>query len=444
MKKKLLLLPLLTLSIGTTSLAQETPGNNTLNSEMTHRTCGTEVPGAEWDAWFNEQVELYKQSPNKVQQDFVIPVIIHLVHGGQAVGTFPNISYAQLNSQIAVLNADYGGTGFNVANVPAAFSSLVSNTNVKFCMALKDPQGATLAEPGVERINYSTKGWANPTAATTSTAFTTYMNGTVKPATIWDPTRYMNIWVCDRNSATQLLGYATFPAGSTLSGMSGTGTATTDGFWSWAKSFGNTGTLDPTYNKGRTATHEIGHWLGLRHVWGDANCATDYCNDTPPAQTSNFGCPTFPYNSGTCSGNTTGEMTMNFMDYTDDPCMYMFTPDQRTRIQTAMTNGTYRKLLGTHGLCTVVGIESTNFTESEISIFPVPSQGTVSVKTELASACDLQFTLVNSLGQQVFQRNEKNMQNNTLQLNLSTYEKGFYFLKINAGNKTTVKKIMLD
>ncbi len=444
MKKQSSLIFLLFFLVSNISRAQQINTEETSQSGITHRTCGTETPQAEWDAWFNEQVEIFKQqSANKTQASYVIPVVIHLIHGGQAVGTFPNISQVQVNSQITVLNQDYSGTGLNVGNVPSAFSTLISNTNVQFCMATKNPQGSTMTEPGIDRISYVTKSWSNPTSFTTTTNFRTFMDGTVKPNTIWDPTKYMNIWICDRSSQTGLLGYATFPAGSTLTGLSGTGTATTDGFWCWTKSFGNTGTLDPTYNKGRTATHEIGHWLGLRHIWGDGTCATDYCTDTPPAQSSNFGCPTHPHKTGTCSGNTTGEMTMNFMDYTDDPCMYMFSPDQRTRIQTAMANGTHRKLLGTHGLCATTGITD-NTLENGISIFPVPAHNTITIKLELNSTQDLMFTVFNSLGQEVFQKSEKNIQNTNIELNLSAYEKGFYFLRISDGTSNIDRKIILE
>lgn len=341
------------------------------SSNITKRSCGTEKPSAEWDSWFNAKVEEFKANlaSGKTQAvNYTIPVIVHVIHGGQAVGTFPNLAQGQINSQIAVLNADFAGTGLNNASVPAVFAAAKANTGVSFCLAQKDPNGVTLAEPGIDRISYIAKGWANPAAAAynTPTTFQNYVNGTIKPGSIWDPTRYMNIWITDENAATGLLGYATFPAGTGLVGLSGFGTATTDGLWCWSKSFGSNtifpaGTYDPTYNKGRTATHEIGHWVGLRHIWGDGTCLTDYCNDTPPASTSNFGCPTFPFNVGVCAGNTTGEMTMNFMDYTNDPCMYMFTNDQTTRIQTAMANGTYRSLLSASSatLCTITAAAPT-------------------------------------------------------------------------------------
>jgi hypothetical protein len=352
------------------------------NTGVTKRTCGTELPGAEWDAWFNKKVEEFKanQESGKSQMvNYTIPVIVHVIHGGQNVGTFPNLAQGQINSQIAVLNADFAGTGLNNGNVPSVFAAAKANTGLSFCLATKNPTGGVLPEPGIDRINYTSKGWNNPASATYAnpTTFQNYVNGTIKPGSIWDPTKYMNIWITDENVNTGLLGYATFPAGTGLIGISGFGTATTDGLWCWAKAFGSNsifpgGSYDGTYNKGRTATHEIGHWLGLRHIWGDGTCATDYCNDTPSAQTSNYGCPTHPYKLGTCAGNTTGEMFMNFMDYTDDPCMYMFTNDQTTRIQTAMANGTYRSQL-TASSATLCNIASAAPTAS----MSLPSNGCV-------------------------------------------------------------------
>lgn len=347
--------------------------------------CGTEVPTLEWENEFQKLIKARQNenAGNRAQSAlFTIPVIIHVIHGGQAVGTYPNLPQAQLVSQIQALNNDFAGAGFNSGNYPInAFSNWamaqnisatsldpggsvkIADCQVQFCLALYDTLGNLLPEPGIDRVNYVSKGWSNPGTISNYNTFKNYVDNTIKPGTIWNVSRYMNIWVTDSDvGSVNLLGYATFPPLTGLTGLgSQFGTATTDGFWCYAKCFGSASTYTPNvyysgYNRGRTSTHEIGHWLGLRHIWGDGNCsATDFCADTPPASASNFGAPNYPLKTNVCGGNSPdGEMFMNFMDYTNDPVKYMFTTDQAIRIQTAMQNSPYRKFLGTHNLCSVI------------------------------------------------------------------------------------------
>jgi hypothetical protein len=139
------------------------------------------------------------------------------------------------------------------------------------------------------------------------------------------PTTKLNLWVC--NLGGGILGYAQFPGGS----------ASTDGVVCDNNAFGRVGTAAAPFNKGRTATHEVGHWLNLRHIWGDALCGNDLVGDTPTHNDANFGCPGAGHLS-TCSG-TPVEMTMNYMDYTDDACMYMFSAGQKTRMQATYAVG---------------------------------------------------------------------------------------------------------
>lgn len=317
------------------------------------RTCGTQLPPPEYEEWFSQKVAEYvaNQQFNRTEAiNYTIPVIIHIIHSGTAVGSGPNISMAQAQSQIPILNADYAGTNADISSVPSVFNSVkAGNTGIQFCLAKVDPSGNILSEYGIERINRVSRGWSDPNNMS-SNALQSYFDQTIKPATIWDPTKYLNVWVTAAD-ASGLLGYASFPAGSGLTGLSGVETATTSGVVINYTAWGNIGSAASPYNLGRTATHEIGHWLGLRHVWGDGTCATDYCGDTPAAQTANYGCKSHPYNTGGCSGNTTGEMFMNYMDYSDDACMYMFTLNQSTRMQTAMANGTYRIGLNSSGKC---------------------------------------------------------------------------------------------
>jgi hypothetical protein len=383
------------------------------NGMPMHRTCGSPPPPAQWDAWFNQKVSEYvtnnasKFSVNTTMAtSYTIPVIVHVIHGGQAIGTFPNISNAQVVSQINILTADFGGTGQYVSHYPTtAFNTyataasipspnyngtriIIGNAQLTFLPCQYDKFGNAMIEPGVDRVNFNTftlspgytsKDPAN-VAYNTQSNFPAFLNAIVKPQTIWDVTKYMNIWVTDEyNSGApsytgpNLLGFATFPPGTGLGGLTGgLGTSTTDGLWCWARAYGNTGFAAAPYNLGRTATHEIGHWVGLRHVWGDgAGCLTDFCNDTPPASVPNFvnqntiatpssaanantvNYPYLPNNcvgSGTTATAATGVMFMNFMDYSDDNAMYMFSTDQVNRIQTAMANSPIRNVLGTHGL----------------------------------------------------------------------------------------------
>lgn len=345
--------------------------------------CGTLMPDQQWEQAFQKEIERNFPDAASRQQPslYTIPVIIHVIHGGQPVGTYPNLAQGQLLSQIKVLNDDFGGLGYNSGNyngqafanwaVTEALANAstdglgrvkIANTMVQFCLATKDTNGNVLPEPGIDRVNYVTKGWSNPYGMNSYSAFKSLIDNTIKPGTIWNVSRYMNIWVTDENlqAAGGLLGYATFPPLTGLSGLNSSfGTATTDGFWCYAKAFGSidqfpSGTYYAGNNRGRTCTHEIGHYLGLRHIWGDGNCATDYCFDTPPASDKNFNTPNYPHKANSCSTNgPNGEMFMNFMDYTNDDAKYMYTEDQGIRIQTAMAASPLRKFLGTHNLCTV-------------------------------------------------------------------------------------------
>ncbi|MBC7863314.1 MAG: PKD domain-containing protein, partial [Bacteroidia bacterium] len=328
-------------------IAKKTPLHPLQKTTQTHNEvpvrCATPVPGTEWDTWFNGLVEKFQQemgsSKLSSMPSYTIPVIVHVIHNGEAVGTGSNISNAQVNSQITVLNNDFAGTGLNNALCPSAFTSIKANTGISFCMATKNPSGVTLATPGIDRVNRNTAGFSAPPYSST-----TYIDGTIKPATIWNPTLYCNIWVL--NLGGGLLGYATFPTGTGLSGITGSGTMTTDGVVIGYSYFGDVGTVSAPYDEGRTTTHEIGHWLGLRHINGDSNCGSDFVTDTPTQDALHGGCisSSTPYHVNTCGAGTSpnGEMTMNFMDYTDDDCMYMFTNGQSARFQTCMANGTHR------------------------------------------------------------------------------------------------------
>lgn len=253
-----------------------------------------------------------------------IPVVVHVVYRNST----QNVSDAQVQSQIDVLNADFRRLNSDAGQVPSAFSGVAADAEINFCLASQTPSGASFN--GINRVS-----------TTRTSSFGT--NDAVKSASTggvagWDPNKYLNVWVCDIGGG--ILGYATFP---------GTATSTTDGVVIDYRYFGTIGTATAPFDKGRTATHEIGHWLNLRHIWGDATCGSDFVNDTPTHNTSNYGCPSYPHYS-TCSG-TPVEMTMNYMDYTDDACMYMFSEGQKTRMQALFGTGGARVALLTSPAC---------------------------------------------------------------------------------------------
>ena len=369
--KMKLKLRLLALSIFSTLLF-------TTHRLQSQNTCGTGAPPQQWEEWMGQQVEKYIEAHHKgksQQVNYFIPVIVHVIHFGELYPNYPNIDSNQIKSQIDVLNQDFNGTGYNVTNVPTYFANLVSNTGIHFCRAAKDQNDVVLLEPGVDRKNAAapSNNWTSPSTATLD--LKSYFQNVIMPATIWDPTKYLNIWISDKPANYPLNGFSTYPAGSGLTGLFGNnfGSNTNDGVWIWAKAFGNQGSVIAPTDKGRTATHEIGHWLGLRHTWGDGNCLSDYANDTPWSKQAHTGCVTStPANLCGVNQAPNGEMTMNFMDRTDDACMYMFTPDQNVRMQVALSQSPNRYQLGTHNKCNTSNTATP--TSSAVANFNLVSQ----------------------------------------------------------------------
>ncbi|RYF45972.1 MAG: hypothetical protein EOO39_50425, partial [Cytophagaceae bacterium] len=173
-----------------------------------------------------------------------------------------------------------------------------------------------------------------------------YLTNTIKPNSTWDATRYLNIWVSEFEAG--ILGIATFPSGSTIPDIAGVGESVSVagvsiGYSTVGSVFVPAGCSQP-YGRGRTLTHELGHFFGLRHIWGDATCGNDFCGDTPTHQTSNSGEPTHP-KTNTCG--TPDEMFENYMDYCNDIAMNLFTINQGDRMTAVFMNSPYRGTLAT-------------------------------------------------------------------------------------------------
>jgi hypothetical protein len=238
-----------------------------------------------------------------------IPTVVHIVHGTDE----QRVSDRQVHSQLKTLTADYRAQNADVDTVPDPWKSLVADANIEFELATTDPDGGKTK--GITRTETSVP-FFRPDNLVKSAA-----TGGVDP---WPTDRYLNIWVCDLGP--RLLGYAQFPGGP----------AATDGVVISHVAFGSHGTARAPFNKGRTATHEVGHFLGLRHIWGDMNNCTgsDFVDDTPPAQAANAGKPEFPH--VTCDNGPYGDMFMNYMDYVDDESMFMFTAGQVARMNATL------------------------------------------------------------------------------------------------------------
>lgn len=286
----------------------------------------------------NKQIEskrnlIYQKFSDESLNNITIPVVVHVVYSNAQ----NNISDSRIFSQIQVLNDDFRRTNSDAINTPSQFQSVVADMNINFCLASKDPQG--------NPTNGIIRKFTNKTSF--SLYDTTIHYNSTGGSDAWDSDRYLNIWVCSISNG--VLGWAQFPYAG---GMK------TDGVVINYENFGINLNYSGPYNKGRTTTHEVGHWLNLFHIWGDNSCGNDYVFDTPIQEQATYGCKSHP--SYSCQNN--GEMFMNFMDYSDDECMNSFTEGQKNRAWNCLLN--YRNKLFISNGC-----DSSNFSLScDVSI----------------------------------------------------------------------------
>lgn len=359
------------------------------NASAQHRTCAAEEVLArqllenpallqEMQNIENHTLKFAQKTGSSDRTVYTIPVVIHLVYLTAA----QNLTDAQLLSQIDVLNADFRRTNGDAGDTPAAFEAEAADCEINFCMATQDPNGN--ATNGIERRN------------TTLASFSS--NDNVKffssgGLDVWDRDKYLNIWVC--NLSGGLLGYAQFPGGA----------AATDGVVCDYAYFGTIGATPP-FDKGRTATHEVGHWLNCYHIWGDdgTSCnGSDSVSDTPNQADENYGCPTFPTIS--CSNGPDGDMFMNYMDYTDDACMNLFTSGQKTRMQALFSAGGSREALATSVGCQApsscsapANLNATAITETSATLNWDAVSGAVSYNLQWKKNADAAWTSVTGIG----------------------------------------------
>jgi len=247
-----------------------------------------------------------------------IPVVVHVLYNNNTSDP-TYISDAKIISQFNILNQDFRRLNADWTNTPSAFQAATADCEMRFCLASKDPAGnptSGIVRKYTDSTNYFLK--ASPKHNNTG------------GSDAWATDKYLNLWVVPRiYNGTELLGYATFPWANA---------GAEDGAVMRFNAFGSVAPVQTVFNLGRTTTHEIGHWLGLKHIWGDESAcvADDDVADTPPQADKNYGCKTFPV-TDVCSKDN-GVMFMNYMDYTDDRCMFMFTAGQKARMDYYLSN----------------------------------------------------------------------------------------------------------
>lgn len=385
-------------------LESEYPGFKDRRAEME-----TEIQN-----WMIDNKKKYQDGQKSV---IIIPVVFHVLYNTPE----QNIPHIRIQEQMQILNEDFNKANSDVNKTPLAFRDRVANVEFYFCLAKRDPNG--------NWTNGVTRRYVN------KTSFSYHDDQIIKTTSLggrnnWDPDRYMNIWVVNLTGGT--LGYTQPPGGP----------KNRDGIVIGYRFVGSTGTPYP-YNQGRTATHEVGHWFNLIHIWGDDGGAcwgTDLVDDTPNQASEFYGCPTFPQVDA-CTPDSPGVMFMNYMDYVDDACMVMFTKGQKARMRVSLD--LFRSGLKTSKGCEpAVGVEEIPVI-SDLTIYPNPGNGRFNLELLVNNRVDVKYLISDMIGQ-VLLRNEfvSHYMSNEI-IDMSGYPPGVYILHLKAGDELITRKLII-
>lgn len=363
---------------------------------------------------------LSSNSTQSVNNTITIPVVVHVLYNNST----QNISDQQIYSQLQGLNEDFRLLNADSLTPSHPFWQYTADTEIEFCLASVDPNWQ--ATTGITRTQTSVASWVD---ADLGNIFSSQNGGKDN----WDPTKYLNIYVVSLEGTT--LGFASFPTELSTE-------PEYDGVVIRYEAFGSIGTAGSggfdANDLGRTATHEVGHWLFLRHIWGDAACGDDFINDTPVAETENYNCPTFPHNANNqCNSDANGEMFMNYMDYVDDGCMNMFTFGQKTRMRNAIA--TYRSGLLSSNVCgTSTGL---NDKEESFKFEIYPNPANLNLTIEFDNNDTKKIVIMNTIGAEVYVNN--NCTESKINLNLDNVKSGLYFVTVSTTKGAIVKKLII-
>jgi hypothetical protein len=345
-----------------------------------------------------------------------IPVVVHVLYNTPE----QKVTEEQVRSQIEVLNRDFRKLNSVTASIPDYFKSLAADCFIEFNLATTDPRGkpttgiiyrqTSMASFGSDdNIKFSKTGGDDA----------------------WDANKYLNIWV--GKLSVGIIGYSSAPGSKKEK----------DGVVLRYTAFGTLGTVVPPYNMGRTAVHEVGHWLGLKHIWGDRYCGDDDVPDTPPQKGPTKGCPSSAIAS--CDNALTGSMYMNYMDVTYDACTGMFTIGQRDKMRSLFEPGGARYSFISSGdttgilIPTAGALPTDTILNNNIRIFPNPANNLIIISIDYNDLIGEYITLHNSFGQQLMQGKISSVKT---ELNVSGLKNGLYFIK--TGRKNSLQKLLIQ
>lgn len=385
---------------------------------------------ARMDALISTYLKDPKNARRTAEEVIRIPVVVHVIHDQPETSTGglnnPNISDAQIRSQIEVLNEDYrrqpGTAGFNTN--PAGADAFI-----EFYLAEFDPNGR--GTTGITRHRYLDKTSFNPFSDDLLLANIAY----------WPSDKYLNIWTCRLSNS--YLGIAQFPSVDKVQGLDTANgpNALTDGVIIDFRYFGRkTGAITSrVYNLGRTTTHEVAHWLGLIHTWGDAVCGNDFCADTPPTEEANRTTLCVDKFS-TCNGVRTRNMIENYLDYSPDSCMNIFTKDQVSRMRAVLALSPRRASMVEYGK--EGRLEPSD--NLNVTIFPNPAREEMNVDVRFSDFQDFNYSISDLAGRELTQFAYKKVYSRRLKLDVRLLPSGLYVLKVSTQNETVTKRFVIQ